>query len=103
MIFPSGSGPKSAPNHRFYLEDDSPDPPQDPPGGGERPPEGRRMARPAGFLTHGRRLPPRALALHVLKLECKLEDPIKFIGFGDIHGPKPYKFIGFGDIHGPKT
>jgi hypothetical protein len=21
----------------------------------------------------------------------------KFIGFGDIHGPKPYKFIGFGD------
>ncbi len=28
--------------------------------------------------------------------------PYKFIGFGDIYGPKPYKFIGFGDIHGPK-
>ncbi len=26
----------------------------------------------------------------------------KFIGFGDLHGPKPYKFIGFGDLHGPK-
>ncbi len=25
-----------------------------------------------------------------------------FIGFGDIHDPKPYEFIGFGDIHGPK-
>ncbi len=23
--------------------------------------------------------------------------PYKFIGFGDIHGPKHYKFIGFGD------
>ncbi len=28
--------------------------------------------------------------------------PYKFIGFGDIHGPKSYKFIRFGDIHGPK-
>ncbi len=26
----------------------------------------------------------------------------KFIGFGDIHGPRPYKFSGFGDSHGPK-
>jgi hypothetical protein len=26
----------------------------------------------------------------------------KFIGFGDVHGPKPYKFVGFGDVHGPK-
>ncbi len=31
---------------------------------------------------------------------CKLER--QFIGFGDLHGPKPYKFIGFGDLHGPK-
>ncbi len=23
-------------------------------------------------------------------------NPIKFMVFGDIHGPKPYKFIGFG-------
>ena len=30
------------------------------------------------------------------------EGNYKFVGFGDIHGPKPYKFIGFGDIHGPK-
>ncbi len=29
-------------------------------------------------------------------------NPIKFIEFGDIHGPKPFKFIGLGDIHGPK-
>jgi hypothetical protein len=27
--------------------------------------------------------------------------PYKFIGFGDINGPKAYKFTGFGDIHGP--
>ena len=27
--------------------------------------------------------------------------PYKFIRFGDLHGPKPYKSIGFGDIHGP--
>ena len=26
----------------------------------------------------------------------------KFIGFGDLHGPKPYQFMGFGDLHGPK-
>ncbi len=32
--FPSGFGPKSAPNHRFPSENDSPDPPPDPPGGG---------------------------------------------------------------------
>ncbi len=24
-----------------------------------------------------------------------------FIGFGDLHGPKPYKFIGFGDVSEP--
>ncbi len=29
--------------------------------------------------------------------------PYKFIGFGDIYGPKPYKFTGFGDIYGPKA
>ncbi len=28
--------------------------------------------------------------------------PYKYIGFGDIHGPKTYKSTGFGDIHGPK-
>ena len=25
----------------------------------------------------------------------------KFVGFGDINGPKPNKFIRFGDIYGP--
>jgi hypothetical protein len=30
------------------------------------------------------------------------DETYKFLGFGDIHGPKPYKFIGLGDIHGPK-
>jgi hypothetical protein len=30
-------------------------------------------------------------------------NPYKFIGFGDIRGPKPYKFIGSGDIRGPKA
>jgi hypothetical protein len=27
----------------------------------------------------------------------------KFIGFGDIHGPKLYTSIGLGDIEGPKS
>jgi hypothetical protein len=28
---------------------------------------------------------------------------IIFIGFGDIHGPKPNNVLGFGDMNGPKT
>ncbi len=29
-------------------------------------------------------------------------NPVNFIGFGDIHGPKPFKFIGLGAIQGPR-
>ncbi len=29
--------------------------------------------------------------------------PINYIGFGDIHGPKPYEFIGFGAMDVTKT
>jgi hypothetical protein len=35
-------------------------------------------------------------------LRCRVES-YKFIGFGDIHGPKPYTFIGFGDLYYKKA
>ncbi len=31
-----------------------------------------------------------------------LAKPYKFIGFGEIQGPKPCEFTGFGEIQGPK-
>ncbi len=41
------------------------------------------------------------LILLELILTVQRTSSYQFIGFGDLHGPKPYQFIGFGDLHDP--
>ncbi len=45
---------------------------------------------------------PARIGVAIFNFDFDFGPPYKFIGCGDIHGPKPYKFIRFGDIHGPK-
>ncbi len=55
-----------------------------------------------GGLGAALKVPDKGIGLFPQLQQREHRGCYEFIGFGDIHGPKPYKFIGFGDIHGPK-